>query len=74
MQLRSSLAAVNSSSAPPTIKVSLAELAAPTPWNEKSCLETLNGMLASTDGWYIVTLQKFHPLKMSGKKRQNEGK
>lgn len=35
MQLRSSLAAVNSSSAPPTIKVSLAELAAPTPGNEK---------------------------------------
>lgn len=35
MQLRSSLAAVNSSSAPPTMKVSLAELAAPTPGNEK---------------------------------------
>lgn len=34
MQLRSSLAAVNSSSAPPTMNVSLAELAAPTPGNE----------------------------------------
>lgn len=31
MQVRSSLAAVNSSSAPPTIKVRLPELAAPTP-------------------------------------------
>lgn len=35
MQLRSSLAAVNSSSAPPTMNVSLPELAAPTPENEE---------------------------------------
>lgn len=63
MQVRSSLAAVNSSSAPPTIKVSLPELAAPTPGNGKSCLRTMNHVQACGDGWYMGIFWKFHRLK-----------